>query len=368
MSIRVADVVRLFSAILLLAIAMLSVFRAPTHFLWMVAIGATEWGHAFALICFVFVVPLWSSTRIGKFSAALCVVGGVLAMTPVIRGSEASRILKVPISYFGLFTGLSVPDVRPKTLTYKTIDREALELDFYPATTAGNAPVIVVVHGGAWNSGDNKDFTGFDRYFASRGFAVADIMYRLAPRWRYPAASDDLRSAMEFLALQSDALKIDPDQLVLLGRSAGAQIALDVAYSDPTVRIRGVISFYGPVDLRWSWDHPGNPLVIDTRQVLAEYLGGDPVQAGPSYDAASPIRHVTSGVPPTLLFHGERDEFVSAYHNAALSGRLTAAGVLNLSISLGWATHGFDYILRGPGGQISTHVIERFLAQVLARR
>lgn len=365
MKIQGLDVVRLLPATLLVAIASLAVLRAPTHFLWMVAIGATEWGHALALISLGAAALLWSNTWSGWFSVGLCVMAAFLSLTPVLRAAQTSRTLHVPINYSGLFTGLSVPDVTPQRLTYETVDDEMLQLDFYAAKIQRKAPVIVVIHGGSWNSGDNTDFIGFDQYFAARGFAVADLIYRLAPRWPYPAASDDVRCAMKFLVLQSDALNIDPERIVLLGRSAGAQIALDVAYAEPSGRISGVISFYGPVDLRWSWDHPGSPLVIDTRKVLHDYLGGDPVDAGLRYDAASPINHVRPGVPPTLLFHGERDELVSSYHSAALSRRLTEAGVLNFNVALPWATHGFDYILRGPGGQITTYLIERFLEQVV---
>jgi len=257
-----------------------------------------------------------------------------------------------------------VPNVKAEKLVYKN-DGVELSLDFYRSQMPGRAPLILSIHGGSWQSGDNKDFIPMDRYLAGRGYAVADILYRLAPQYPFPAASEDVQAAIEFLRTRSDSLDIDPQRIVLLGRSAGGQIALNVGYSLRDPGIRGVISFYAPADLYWSWEHPGNPLVIDTKAVLTDYLGGGPSVAASNYDAASPIRFVNSETPPTLLLHGGRDELVSPHQSTMLSERLAEAGVPHLNVSLPWATHGFDYILRGPGGQISAYAVEYFLARVM---
>ena len=376
---RLLDLARLLLATLLFATASLAVVTAPTHFLWMAAVGVTELGHMLALICLGVAVALWSNSWSGRVAAGLTVAAAVLALTPVLRATRVARDLPnqlraafgeaVPIRpsalVFGdLFRGISSPEVRAESLVYSKIQDQELSLDFYRAQASGSAPVVVVIHGGSWQSGDNKDFIPMDRYLASRGVAVADIIYRLAPRWTFPAAQDDARAAIAFLRSRADVLKIDPNRIVLLGRSAGGQIALTVAYSAKDPGIRGVISFYAPTDLRWSWENPGNPLVIDTRSVLTGYLDGNPSEASYNYDAASPIRFVTSAAPPTLLFHGGRDELVSSYQSSRLTERLAEAGVLHLNVSLPWATHGFDFIFRGPGGQISTYAIEYFLARV----
>jgi acetyl esterase/lipase len=364
---------------LLLATASLAIFTAPTHLLWMVAVGVTEWGHALALICLAAAVPLWSNSWSGRVAVGLCVIAALVALTPVVRAARVARDLPrqlgdafgdavpgrpSPLVYRDLFRGISPPGVQPESLIYGNVQDVELSLDFYRAQTEGPAPLIVVIHGGSWQSGDNKEFFAMNRYLAGRGFNVAAMNYRLAPRWPFPAASDDVRAAIAFLRGRADSLKIDPNRIVLLGRSAGGQIALTVAYTARDPGIRGVISFYGPTDLYWSWEHPGNPLVIDTRGVLAAYMDGSPSEASFNYDAASPIRFVTSGTPPTLLLHGGRDELVSSSQSARLTQRLAQAGVPHLNVFLPWATHGFDFIFRGPGGQISTYAIEYFLARV----
>jgi acetyl esterase/lipase len=376
---RLLDLARLLMGTFLFATASLAVVTAPTHFLWMAAVGVTELGHMLALICLGVAVALWSDSWSGRVAVGLSVAAAIVALTPVLRATRVARDLPnqlraafgdavptrpSPLVFGDLFRGISSPEVQAEKFVYTNIEDEELSFDFYRAQAPGSAPVVVVVHGGSWQSGDNKDFIPMDRYLASRGFAVADVIYRLAPRWTFPAAQDDARAAIAFLRSRADVLKIDPNRIVLLGRSAGAQIALTVAYSAKDPGIRGVISFYAPSDLHWSWEHPGNPLVIDTRAVLTAYLGGNPSEASSNYDAASPIRFVTSAVPPTLLLHGGRDELVSSYQSSRLTERLAEAGVRHLNVELPWATHGFDFIFRGPGGQISTYAIEYFLACV----
>jgi acetyl esterase/lipase len=242
-----------------------------------------------------------------------------------------------------------------------------LSLDFYPAKNATDAPLVFVIHGGSWNSGDNKDFISMDQYLAGRGYAVADVLYRLAPRAPFPAASDDIRAAILFLREHARELGLDPTRVVLLGRSAGGEIAFHVAYSTNEPSIRGIIALYSPTDLFYGWDHPSNPLVIDTRSKLTDYLGGSPLDSSARYSAASPVRQVTAASPPVLLFHGGRDELVGPYHSLVMARRLSELGVRNLNVSLPWATHGFDYFLNGPGGQISRYAIDVFLDSVCDR-
>ena len=207
---------------------------------------------------------------------------------------------------------------QPEVLVYSNTEGTNLSLDFYRPQSQRPAPLLVMIHGGSWVSGDNKDFIALDQYLAGRGFAVADVLYRLAPKSRYPAASDDVREAIGYLQHHAESLRIDPRYIVLIGRSAGGQIALNVAYSANDPAIRGVVSFYGPADLTWSWENPGNPLVIDTRGRLTDFLGGSPSEAASNYDSASPVRFVTPRVPPTLLLHGGRDELVALHHSNVL--------------------------------------------------
>ena len=77
---------------------------------------------------------------------------------------------------------------------------------------------------------------------------------------------------------------------------------------------------------------------------------------------------VNADVVPTLLIHGTRDELVFARETRRLQERLADAKGPHLYIEMPWATHGMDVNLAGPGGQISTYTIERFLAAVTGPR
>jgi acetyl esterase/lipase len=152
---------------------------------------------------------------------------------------------------------------------------------------------------------------------------------------------------------------------VLLGRSAGAQLALLVAYTANDPAIRGVISFYGPTDFPYIYTHPTNPAVLDSDRVLKQFLGGGLEQAPATYDAASPVNFVGHDTPPTLLIHGGRDELVWPINSQLVAERLEAAGRPYVLLDLPWATHGCDFNFTGPCGQISTYAVERFLAAVV---
>ena len=250
---------------------------------------------------------------------------------------------------------------------YSQIDDQRLRLDYYqPPKASRPSPCVIVIHGGSWRSGDSKQLAPLNPYLAARGYAVAAINYRLAPASRFPAARDDVIAAFNYLKSNADSLHLDPQRFVLLGRSAGGELALLVAYTQNDPAIRGVISFYGPTDMYWSYANPGNPLVIDTHDILHAYLGGSPKDVPENYDAASPIQFIDTSTPPTLLIHGNRDELVSVRQSERLAERLAQAGAPHFLLHLPWATHAGDFNFSGPFGQISTYATERFLVAVMA--
>jgi acetyl esterase/lipase len=224
-----------------------------------------------------------------------------------------------------------------------------------------------MIHGGGWTEGDRHDLADLNHYLASRGYVVAAISYRLAPAWRFPAAQDDLAQAIAYVKTLQTTHGVDPNRIAFIGRSAGAHIGLVAAYTTDDPAIRGVVSFYGPAAMRWGYDNPARPGVIDSSGVLDLYLGGPPATHGEQYDAAEPARFVTPDTPPTLFIQGLRDEHVSPFHAEFVSARLIEAGVPHHIVRLPWATHGCDFVLRGPCGQASTFAVEWFLHAVLYR-
>jgi acetyl esterase/lipase len=380
------DLVRLLVAALALGFGLLAVFPAPTYRLWEAAVVATEWGGWIALAAILLVLPLASRTRAGLLAAGTATVGAVLLLSPLMRAAIVASALPgqmreafgpaspraradaparpAPLVALDLARGVASPRVRVRTLTYATRADGPLRMDVYLPAGGAPAPGVVVVHGGSWRGGDRTELAPLNRYLAARGYLVASVDYRLAPAHRAADVQADVAAALAFLKANAAALGMDPARMVLLGRSAGGQVALLAAFTANDSAIRGVVSFYGPADLLWGYAHPPNPSVLDGRLMLRQYLGGAPAGVRDAYLAASPIRFVGPRTPPVLLIHGGRDELVSAHHADLLSRRLALFARPHLFVRLPWATHGCDYVFGGPCGQVSTWAVERFLAAV----
>ncbi len=272
-----------------------------------------------------------------------------------------------PLVLWDLYRGLTLSSPAPRTLVYQRIDDADLWMDVYRPVSDTPAPGVLVIHGGAWRGGQRQEFSGLSRYLVERGYVVASIDYRLAPKWTFPAQRDDVTAAVAALGAHAMEIGLDPTRLVLIGRSAGAHLALLAAYTLHNPAVRGVVSFYGPPDLTYGYEHPADPRVFDSTASLVRFLGARLEDRPSVYQAASPIEFVGRSTPPTLMIHGEPDELVSIEQSRRLDRRLAEDGVPHLLVELPWASHGCDYFLRGPCGQLSTFAVERFLERVMVR-
>jgi len=373
--------VRLVLIIIAFLVSLLSVFRAPTYHLWMLAIGVAEFAWVFITITFVLLV---TGLYPGRFQLAGTLIGIaalLLYISPVIRAYFIARDLPTamdkaldeheeetgrttPFSFITMLTDYPQPKVAAKTYAYRADNLPSSSLDFYPAQQSGLRPCVVVVHGGSWSSGDSKQLPELNSYLAHAGYHVVSMNYRLAPAFLCPAPIEDVYAAMDYLRAHATELRIDTDNFVLLGRSAGAQIALLAAYRQQVPGLKAVVDFYGPADMVWGYSLPANPLVMDSRKVLENYLGGAYGAVPGNYAASSPIEFADKHAVPTLIIHGAKDALVAYEHSSRLNKKLADNGIKHFFLSLPWATHGFDYNLKGPGGQLSTYAIERFLHNV----
>lgn len=384
------DVLRFLGGVVFLALASLTALPAPHYMLWTASVAATEWGYWLAFAALLPLIPTRAQRVFGKMGAlfSLCAIG--LFLLPVARATQMNTELPAafnarfgaerrerteyadaaraePLVFSELLKPVKSPPVRFEERVFGAFDGQNLTLDIYrPGYVHDAIPAVIVVHGGTWQDGDNSEFVAVNAYLAARDYVVAAINYRLAPRWRFPAARDDVLSALAYLKVHADDFGVDARRIALLGRSAGGQLALLAAYTAQDPSVRGVISLYGPSDLRFAYDHPSPAALRDTRSVLEAYLGGAPGSSGEdTYFAASPINFVNSSSPPTLLIHGMRDAIVSPAESARLESRLEQERVKHLFIRLPWATHGCDKSFGGPCGQIATYAIERFLDGVM---
>ncbi|MBC7172982.1 MAG: alpha/beta hydrolase, partial [Polyangiaceae bacterium] len=301
-------------------VALLAVIKVPVRLLWIPAIAATELGYILALLA----APAFVRAARTPRDALLCLVGALsvlLLLSPLARVPSVARDLPRRLDEaFGpssasasrgafevrrLFAFAS-PDVPIETHVFASrVGQGPIALDFYGGSISGAArPLVVMIHGGSWQSGDRRQLVAMARRLAHDGYAVASIDYALAPRHPFPAALDDVRNAVDWLRERAHALGVDPDRIVLYGRSAGGHLALLAAYRWKASFVRGVVSLYGPTDLHWSWAHPTSPLLLDTPGTLRSFLGGSPDESEAihqRYTEASPLAQVHSDSPPTLL-------------------------------------------------------------------
>lgn len=390
---RLVAGLRLVTGALLVAAGALVALPAPTYPLWLLSLGLIEFGHWLAPVSLVLLWPGWHRSWAGRAGAMAGVVSAALLLTPLVRALPVAQHLPAqiegafgvtgqpplaaddvgprlrPIDALALFGGVPVPAVEPVRVGYVRRDERELRLDLYlrarPAD-APPAPIVMMVHGGGWSSGRPDDLPDLARYLAGHGYVVAAPEYRLAPAHRFPAALDDLRAAVAFLRGRAGAWGADPDGLVLIGRSAGAHLALLLAYTAPVNAVRGVVSLYGPADLQFGWEHRGNPRVYDGTSAIEAFLGGPPSTAAGAYAASSAYALASVSAPPTLLIHGRKDELVWVEQSRRLAARLRELDRPHLLLELPWATHGCDFALVGPCGQLTVYAVERFLATVTA--
>lgn len=375
---------------LLLALASTLAWRPapPWVWAWKAAIAVTEFGHWFVLLPLGLLALVWAGGG-GWWLGSAALLGG-LAIVSLLRpawlahrlardlpaqleqafGAGAVEPRAAVFSWRRLYGRREPQPVAPRVEIFATPGGEALALDFYPARRAGPAPCLIVVHGGGWDGGDRTQLAEWNAVWAARGYAVAAVSYRLAPRHPWPAQREDVAAALAWLKAHAQRLGVDAARFVLVGRSAGGQIAAAVAYGADDPAIVGVVSFYAPQDMAFAWSVSREDDALNSVKLMRQYLGGPPDTPArcATYDSASAQAMVGPRTPPTLLLHGDPDTLVWVRHSERLAARLREAGVRHHFVRLPWATHGFDFNRHGPAGQLADYAIDRFLRAVTGGR
>lgn len=376
---------RLLPASLLFLIGSLALFRPPTYTLWKLSVVVREAGHWLVGPCLLLAFEAAGHGRWDRLSALLFLGAAACFGSTVARAYHASARLarefraawgevvpgpagfrrRKPLSFPDLFRGLRLPAVAPETHAYARKEGSVLELDFFRAEGArGPAPCVVLLHGGGWDGGSRGDFRPLNRFLAGQGYAVASLDYRLSPRFTYPAPIEDARAALAWLKDHAGGLGIDAGRFVLMGRSAGGQIALQAAYLGGDPAVKAVIAFYAPADMVLGYRIPCGRWILDSGRLMRDYLGADGEAGLKAAAAASPLARLGPEAPPTLLLHGRPDVIVTWHHTGRMRKKLARSGVRHFEVELPWAPHGYDFIFRGPGSQVSLYFLERFLAAV----
>jgi acetyl esterase/lipase len=272
-----------------------------------------------------------------------------------------------PLSISELFGHVNLGDARvARDIPFSTTGAAPLTVDVYRPLRPGSYPAVVQIYGGAWQRGKPADNGNFAQWLAARGYVVFAIDYRHAPGSRWPAQLDDVRLALTWIRDHGSEYQADTSRVALVGRSAGAHLALLAAYTDCPLPVRGVVSYYGPVDLVDAYEHPPHPDPLRIRTVEETLIGATLGARPEAYRAASPITYVTRTLPPTLIVHGNRDHIVELRYAVLLRDRLRATGTTVVLLDIPWADHAFDEVFNGPSSQLALYQTERFLAWAMA--
>jgi acetyl esterase/lipase len=160
----------------------------------------------------------------------------------------------------------SYKKVKSETGSFVLSTKEELGFDYYRHKDAkGKLPLIVCVHGGGFQTGkrDSKGMIYFCKRMASRGYAAMSVSYRLTmkdigfdcditPEMKQAAidsAASDVLMAIKKVIKNNATYKIDPEKIILLGTSAGAETVLNLAYNSHFDEVKNDIKFAGVVSL-----------------------------------------------------------------------------------------------------------------------
>jgi acetyl esterase/lipase len=363
------------------------VMPAPSYLLFEVAVGASEWSLGFGALgllgALLSVLALAAGSRWPAWIAlSLAVMAVLLALIPPFEAWRVARVNNIELSLRQYLFGSQEKfpaGIERTTETFATVEGQMLKLDVYlsPVKVETKLPAIIVVHGGSWNAGERGDYPQWNEWLARQGYVVFDIDYRIAPQPNWRTAAGDVKCAIGWVKANGARYGVDPARIALLGRSAGAHLALLAAYaaSEPAISpgcavpeasVRAVISFYAPTDLKWGYEHPANKRVLDGPGKIRNFVGGSPQTAPEAINLASPTTHVNSHTPPTLLFHGGRDQLVREQHMALLVERLQRHNIPHRALLIPYAQHAFDYNFNGWGSQLARPLILAFLQAQLS--
>jgi acetyl esterase/lipase len=228
-------------------------------------------------------------------------------------------------------------------------DRELLAELYRPPTPNGCG--VLLVFGGAFVQGDRTQLRGYAIALGRAGYTSLACDYRLAGESKWPAQIDDVLTAFNYFHEHAKSLGLSTSKLAVSGNSAGGCLSLLVA-GQSSLDVAAAIAFYSPVDFQ-------SEMTKTTRSPTEmKYLLGDDVSDA-RLKEMSPITHVGSDFPATLLLTGNRDERVDSSESVHMYEAIIAAGGRAELHVFDGLEHAFD--MSPDYGRLSASLMIQFL-------
>jgi acetyl esterase/lipase len=263
----------------------------------------------------------------------------LLAMTPLAtRATEAS--------------------LAHRDLAYASVAGTKLGLDLYLPAGVKRPPLVVYLHGGAWNAGSKAQYPAF---LVERGFAVASVDFRSTDVAPFPANVHDIKAAIRYLRAKATDYGYRTDRIAIAGASSGAHLAALVGvtngnaalegeegdYREQSSAVQAIVSWFGASNLTTILSQ-STPFGLAMREpALKRLLGGLPDAVPEVAQLASPVFHVDAKDPPLLLLHGDQDRQMPINQMHELDGAYARAGLKAETFVLHGVGHDGEPFFRG---------------------
>jgi acetyl esterase/lipase len=257
-----------------------------------------------------------------------------------------------------LATPAAGPALAHRDLAYASVPGATLGVDVYLPAGVRHPPLVVYVHGGAWNAGSKSQYPAF---LVERGFAVASVDFRSTDVAPFPANVHDIKAAIRFLRARATDYGYRTDRIAIAGASSGGHLAALVGVTRGNAALEGVEGDYpgqsSAVQAIVSWFGASNlttilsqstPFGVGVREPALRRLLGDLPDAAPDIARlASPVFHVDAKDPPLLLLHGDQDRQMPINQLHELDGAYARAGLRAETLILHGVGHDGEPFFRG---------------------
>lgn len=179
------------------------------------------------------------------------------------------------------------------------------------------------------------------------GYTLFTINHRAIPRFRYPAAVEDVQRAVRYIRYHAERFGIDPDHIGAIGGSSGGYLVSMLGLLDgkemmedaspinrTSAKVQAVIARAAPINYLEGLD---GTAFLGARPQEVQRKKSEEYQLAKE---ASPISHVSTDDPPFLLMHGDQDDVIPYVQAEMLEAELRKAGVPVRLMQIEGAGHG----------------------------